>query len=390
MTTVRVARQKTHRVLPAIRFRFDVWLLLSVAALLVFGLMMVYDTTFDLGLLAQNNSLYYFQRQLIAAVLGLLGCVAIMQFDYHILRRFSVAIMVITLVSLMFLLFFGESNFGATRGLFDNSYQPSELAKLATILYIAHWISSKGERIKDLTYGLLAFSVITGFVCFLIVQQPALSTAGLVALISFTLFFVAGAEWKQLVIVGGVGGSIFVFLMFTLPHAAARVGAWREVLRDPNQAVWQVRQALIALGSGGFWGVGLGEGVQKFGPLPAAHTDGVFAIIGEELGLIGCLVVIALLLFMTWRGLRIARKARDNYGFLLALGITVWLVYQSLMNIAVITATIPFTGVPLPFISYGGTSMLVSLLGVGILLNISRDEALTGRATMPQPAKERA
>ena len=388
-TTVHVVRQKSHRVLPAIRLRIDVWLLLSVAALLVFGLMMVYDTTFDLGLLVQDNPLYYFQRQLVAAALGIIGCVVILQFDYHVLRRFSVIIMLVTLGLLTFLLFFGQANFGATRGLAENSYQPSEMAKLATILYISHWISSKGERIKDLTYGLFAFSVITGVVCFLIVQQPALSTAGLVALISFTLFFVAGAEWKQLAIVGGVGGSIFVTLMLTLPHAAARVSAWREVLRDPNQAVWQVRQALIALGSGGFWGVGMGEGVQKFGPLPAAHTDGVFAIIGEELGLIGCLIVIVLLLFMTWRGLRIARKARDNYGFLLALGITVWLAYQSLMNIAVITATIPFTGVPLPFISYGGTSMLISLLGVGILLNISRDEALAGRVTTPQPVKER-
>lgn len=388
MTTIRVARQKNYRVLPAIRFRFDVWLALSVAALLVFGLMMVYDTSFDLGLLVHNNPLYYFQRQLVAAALGVIGIIVIMQFDYHLLRRFSVLIMIFTLASLTFLLFFGESNFGATRGLFNNSYQPAELAKLATILYIAHWISSKGERIKDLTYGLLAFSVITGVVCFLIVQQPALSTAGLVALISFTLFFVAGAEWKQLFIVGGVGGSIFVSLMLTLPHAAARVGAWREVLRDPNQAVWQVRQALIALGSGGYWGVGLGAGTQKFGPLPAAHTDGVFAIVGEELGLFGCLIIIGLLLFMTWRGLRVARKARDNYGFLLALGITVWLAYQSLMNIAVITATIPFTGVPLPFISYGGTSMLVSLIGIGILLNISRDEALVGRVTMPQPVRE--
>src|SRR5690606_33659336 len=141
------------------------------------------------------------------------------------------------------------------------------------ILYIAHWLSSKGERIKDLTYGLLAFSVITGVICFLIVQQPALSTTGLVALISFTLFFVAGAEWKQLVIIAGVGGAIFVSLMLTLTHAAARVSAWRDVLRDPNEAIWQVRQALIALGTGGYWGVGLGEGTQKFGALPFAHTD---------------------------------------------------------------------------------------------------------------------
>ncbi len=155
--------------------------------------------------------------------------------------------------------------------------------------------------------------------------------------------------------------------------------AYTTTLRDPQQANWQVRQVLIALGRGGWFGVGIGESTQKFGPLPLAHTDGVFAILGEELGLVGALFVIALLIVLVWRGVRIARQARDGYGALLALGVTCWLAYQALINIAVITAVIPVTGIPLPFISYGGSSLLVSLVGIGILLNISRDAALTQR-----------
>jgi cell division protein FtsW len=282
-------------------------------------------------------------------------------------------------LGLIAILFFGEAIFGARRGLYEGSYQPSEVAKLATILYIAHWLSTKGNRVKKLSYGLLPFSLIVGVVCALIVRQPDLSTAGLVALISFTLFFVAGADWRQFAFAGALGGTVFTILVFTLPHAAARVDAYRMTLRDPAQAGWHVRQSLIALGRGGAFGVGLGESTQKFGPLPAAHTDGVFAILGEELGLVGALVVISLLVVLVWRGVRTAIRARDSYGFLLALGITSWLAYQALINIAVITAVIPFTGIPLPFISYGGSSLLISMIGVGILLNISRDAALSRR-----------
>jgi cell division protein FtsW len=379
MSSVTVVRRKSSRARPGIKLYVDYWMVVAVAGLLVIGMLMVYSTTFDLGLLAWEDPTYYFRRQSVALLLGLAAILIFMQFDYHILRRYSIIIMGGTLALLIFLLVTGEANFGATRGLYENSYQPSELAKLATILYIAHWLSSKGERIKGLTYGLVPFAVITGVVCFLIVQQPDLSTAGLIAIVSLTIFFVAGAEIKQILIAGSFGGIIFYLLMRAMPHAAARIKAWQEVLRDPEQAIWQVKQALIALGSGGFVGVGLGNSTQKFGPLPAAHTDGVFAIIGEEMGLFGSLLVIGLLALLIWRGIRAAMSARDTYGFLLALGITCWLGYQALINIAVITAVIPFTGIPLPFLSYGGTSLLFSLIAVGILLNISRDAHITTR-----------
>ncbi|MCA9933269.1 MAG: cell division protein FtsW [Ardenticatenaceae bacterium] len=390
MATVNVVRKRSNRVMPAIRFQFDYWLMLAVAGLLVVGMLMVFSTTFDYGILFKNEATYYIERQMWALLLGLLAIIFIMQFDYHALRRISVPFLVITLVALFFLLVFGEAIFGARRGIFEGSYQPSEVAKLATILYIAHWLSTKGDRIKILTYGLLPFSVITGVVCALIVQQPDLSTAALIALVSFTLFFIAGADWRQFGLAGALGGTVFLFLMLTLPHARNRVDDFTIALRDPEQASWHVRQSLIALGRGGWTGVGLGESTQKFGPLPAAHTDGVFAVLGEELGLLGTLLVIGLLAMLVWRGVRAAQRARDSYGFLLALGITSWLAYQALINIAVITAVIPFTGIPLPFLSYGGSSLLFSLIGVGILLNISRDAAMTSRIQPPrrQPAKK--
>lgn len=386
MSTVNVVRKRTSQVKPGLKFQFDYWLILAASGLILIGMLMVYSTTFDYGLRFQDDATYYFRRQFIALIIGLAAALIIMQFDYHVLRRFSVPLLGLTIAGLLVVLFFGDAIFGAQRGFYEGSYQPSEIAKLATILYIAHWLHSKGDRIKKVSYGLLPFSILVGSISALIVQQPDLSTAGLIAIVSFTLFFVAGADIKQIVVAGAAGGAAFLFLMMTLPHAAARVDAYTVALRDPTQASWNVRQALIALGRGGVFGVGLGESVQKFGPLPAAHTDGVFAILGEELGLVGALLVLGLLALLVWRGLFIAAKARNSYGFLLALGITCWLGYQALINMAVITTVIPFTGIPLPFLSYGGSSLAVSLIGIGILLSISRDSAIT-KHQKPQPVK---
>jgi cell division protein FtsW len=262
------------------------------------------------------------------------------------------------------------------------------VAKLVIILYAAHWLSTKGERMKRLTYGLIPFSIIVGVVCAVIVMQPDLGTMTLVAIVSFTMFFIAGADLKQFAIAGLLGGLVFMLLVQTLPHAAARIESWETALKDPVLAGWHIQQTVIALGSGGLLGVGLGEGTQKFGPLPAAHTDGVFAVLGEELGFIGCIAVIALVAAMTWRGVKIARRARDGFGFLLAVGITCWLAYQALINMAVITAIVPFTGMPLPFLSYGGSAMTMSLIGIGILLNISRDAAMSARTQKEAPPRE--
>jgi cell division protein FtsW len=388
MSAANVFRRKTGRARPGTWFHFDYWLALTVAGLVVIGMLMVYSTTFVYGLRFYEDATYFFGRQALALILGLVGGAIILFFDYHALRRASLIIMGGTLLLLLFVLLIGDQIFGARRGLLEGSLQPSEVAKLATILYISHWLSTKGERVKDLTYGLLPFSVITGLVCGLIVLQPDLGTSILIALIAFTLFFVAGADLRQFAIAGAVGGASFLLLTTILPHAAARIDSFKEAWTNPVGAGWHIQQTVVALGSGGLFGVGLGESTQKFGPLPAAHTDGVFAILGEELGFVGCLIVLALLGTMTLRGVRTAQRARDSYGFLLAAGITCWLAYQALINVAVITAVIPITGMPLPFLSYGGSSLTTSLIGIALLLNISRDAATRVKVQGEKPIRE--
>ncbi len=383
MTTVNVLRKKGLRVHPKLMFHVDYWLLLAVAGLIIIGLLTVYSTTFDLGRQWHDGDAGYFiRRQLMAMVLGLTGFVGVMLFDYHILRKFSVVIFGVAIIGLIATLIIGEESLGARRGLFGGSYQASELAKLATIIYTAHWLSSKGDRIKMISYGLVPFSIIVGFVCGLIVRQPDLSTAVLIAMICFTIFFVAGADLKQFVLALLLGGGVFMFLVFAFPHAAARWEAYKIAFSDPLTAGYQVEQTLAALANGGLFGVGPGASTQKFIPLPAAHTDGAFAILAEEFGLVGAVGVIGLMAVLVWRGFKAANQARDGYGALLAIGITCWLGYQFLLNVAVITSVIPVTGMPLPFISYGGSAFAISIIGAGVLLNVSRDASIVKR---PQP-----
>ena len=376
MTTFNVLRKNRNRVRQGQLFQFDYWLALTVAGLVVLGILMVYSTTFDLGQREYDRATYYIERQLLALAIGAVGAVILMRIDYHGLRRFSVPMLFGTVAMLLAVLLIGDKILGARRGLIAGSVQPSEIAKLVMIMYIAHWLSSKGDRVKNLTYGLLPFSILTGAVCALIVLQPDLGTAILIAGLSFALFFIAGADLKQIAFAGTVGGAIFFFLVTTLPHAAQRIESFKVALQNPLEAGWHVKQAVVALGTGGWLGVGLGKSTQKFGPLPAAHTDGVFAILGEELGLLGCMLLISAMAVLIWRGIRTALSARDSYGFLLAIGITCWLGFQALINLGVIVAVLPFTGMPLPFLSYGGSSIAITLFGIGILLGVSRDAML--------------
>lgn len=377
MAAINVVRKRSREIFAGRnKLEFDYWLLLGAGALLVIGFLMVYSTTFDLGFRREDNPVHFVTRQMIAMLIGVVATIILLQFDYHVLRYISMPFIFLTVGSLIYLLFFGTEEYGATRSLFNGSYQPAEAAKLATIIYISHWLHSKGDRIKQWNYGLVPFAFLTGVMFALIVLQPALSTASLVGLICLILFFVAGADLKQLLLVAVVAGVIVTLFMFTLDHAVQRINDFTLGIRDPQQTGYQVQQALIALANGGIWGKGLGSGEQKFGSLPLAHTDGVFAIVGEELGLIGSIGVVAMFAFLAWRGFRIASRARDSFGFLLATGITVWISLQALINIAVITAVFPFTGMPMPFLSYGGSSMLMVVLGVGVLLNISRDANL--------------
>ena len=356
--------------------RIDYFLIITVAALLIVGLMMVYSSTFDLAYKGFGDSTYFFRRQILWMVLGLGAMIVLARIEYHFWQRVAILLMAGALLLLGMVLVIGSTRFGGQRWLLPGgSVQPSELCKLAVVIYIAAWLSSKGERIRQITYGLIPFSILIGLVTGLIMFQPDLSTAVLIALTGGAMFFIAGADLLQLAISLIFGGATFVFLVSQMPHSATRIAVFLDPNSDPNGVAYHIRQTLIALGCGGWTGVGLGAGRQKFGYMPAAHTDAIFAVLGEELGLIGCLVVIGLFVALAYRGFKIALEAPDAFGTVLAAGLTSSLIIQALVNIAVVTATLPYAGVPLPFISYGGSSLVVALVSVGLLLSISRGKA---------------
>ncbi|HIP96522.1 MAG TPA: putative lipid II flippase FtsW [Anaerolineae bacterium] len=360
------------RIREAIR-RIDYFLIITVAALLIVGLMMVYSSTFDLAYKGFGDPAYFFRRQILWMVLGLGAMIVLARIEYQFWQRVAILLMAGALLLLGIVLVFGNTRFGGQRWLLPGgSVQPSELCKLAVVIYVAAWLSSKGDRIRQITYGLIPFSILIGLVTGLIMFQPDLSTAVLIALTGGAMFFIAGADLLQLAISLIFGGATFVFLVSQLPHSATRIAVFLDPNSDPNGIAYHVRQTLIALGCGGWTGVGLGAGRQKFGYMPAAHTDAIFAVLGEELGLIGCLMVIGLFVALAYRGFKIALEAPDAFGTVLAAGLTCSLIIQALVNIAVVTATLPYAGVPLPFISYGGSSLVVALASVGLLLSVSR------------------
>ena len=367
-------------------FDFDVYLVLVVAALLAVGLMMVFSTTFDWSYQVYGSPTSVFLRQVRSLALALVGLVALARINYHLTRRLAVPIILLMVVALGILLALPNAEaFGARRSYFNGSVQPGEAAKLAVVIYLAAWLSGRGRDIKKITYGLLPFSALVGAMCGLIVLQPDLSTAAIIFLSAWTMFFLAGADIIQLLVSAVLAGGIGFLLTLQFDYARERLALHWQAVSDLTTASWHVQQAVIAFIAPGrdplnpfepnWFGVGLGQSKQKFGFLPAPHTDSIFAIVGEELGLFGTLVVIALYVLLVFRGFAIARKANDAYGALLASGITLWIAIEALLNVAVMTAVLPFSGVPLPFISYGGSSMVTLLAGVGLLLNISRRRA---------------
>ncbi len=367
-TIRRVGRATRDRAWP----RMDYILAITVGALLIVGLMMVYSSTFDLAYQARQQPAYYLIRQTLWAVLGLAGLIVLARLDYNHLHKISIPLMGLLLALLVAVLIFGRELHGATRTLANGSIQPSELMKLAVVIYIADWLSSKGDKIRDVSYGLIPFGILIGVIAGLIVLQPDFSTAALIVLTAASMFFLAGAELIQIIGGGVVAALTFGMLIMNSAHGRERITSFVQTLSDPGQASYQLQQSLMALGAGGVFGRGLGTSQQKLGYLPLAHTDSIFAVIGEEIGLVGCLIVIALFAMLAYRGFKIAAQAPDVFGALLATGATCWLVFEAGLNIAGITGLMPFTGIPLPFISYGGSALVSAMGAIGILLSVSR------------------
>lgn len=353
---------------------YDWGLLTVVMALLALGLIMVFSSSYARALAYQDSPLYYIMAQLKWTVLGLVALFIAARINYSLWEQFSIPLMGLALVTLLALIPMGSEAFGSTRTFFNGSVQPSEPAKIVIIIYISAWLASKGSLIQNVRVGLVPFSVLMGIITVLIVTQPDISTAILIVTTASIMFFIAGAKLRQLLIIGIGISATFALVIHYSSYASDRVSKYLEGLQNPLQGpVWQTRQSVQALVNGGPFGVGPGNSIAKLpGYLPLSWTDNIFAIIGEELGLLGALLVILLFALFAYRGLRIALMSRDSFGTLLATGITSIVVLQALLNTAVVVAVAPPTGVTLPFISYGGSSLVTVLGAVGILLSISR------------------
>ena len=361
----------------------DYILLAAVGSLVAFGLVMVYSASFVEAFNRYENQYYYLLRQIVGAIIGTISLLVIQRIDYRLWRKYSVHLMGGCLLMLFLVLVLPASltevngsrswirlGEGGVFGLF--SVQPAEIAKPVIIIYFADWLSRRSEKLANVTYGLIPFSVMLGLVCGLVMLQPDLGTAVVLVLIAGTVYFAAGANVWHIAGALGLGALAFWFLVGVMGIRNYRILAFLDPEKYYSTFGFQPTHALYALGSGGIFGQGLGQGRQKFQWLPQAHTDTIFAIVGEELGLVGTLAVMVAFAIIAYRGYRIAGRAPNPFAALVAVGITSWLVIQALINIAVTTSLMPFTGLTLPFLSYGSTSLYTSMIGVGILLNISK------------------
>ena len=350
-------------------------MLAAVLVLCGFGLIMVFSSSEALGYLAYNNPGYFFQRQLIWMLLGAVLGLFALGFDYHRLRGIApiAAIVTVALLLLVLVPHIGVARNGARRwfGIGSITVQPAEIAKIVVILYLARWLDKAGDRVKDARQGLVPFLLMLGLLVGLVLLEKDLGTSLVLGMIAIAMFVVSGARWNHVLATLGLMAGAMVLLIKLEPYRYQRMAAFFNPWADSLNTGFQSVQSVLALGSGGIFGVGLGQSVQKYQWLPEAHTDFIFAIIGEEVGLIGTVLVLGLFCVLAWRGYRTALRAPDRFGLLLATGITSWITFQAFVNIAAVTVVLPTTGIPLPFMSFGGSSLTITLAAVGLLLNIS-------------------
>lgn len=361
-------------------------LITIVSILLAIGLLMVYSTTFFWSFVDFGSETAIFLRQLQFVGIGLMLVALLTLLDYRLIRRFAVWILLLSVSLLIAVLVFGDDTFGARRALIGGSLQPGEFAELAMVIYMAAWLGAKRTKVQSIVFGLIPFAMIVGFVGFLVMRQPDISTAVIIFVTTGIMFFLAGATIVQISIAAGVAGVLLIVVVQLFPYALDRVDTFVSSTNDLTQADYHSLQVLIAFQNGGWAGRGIGESLQKFQSLPASHTDSIFAVIGEELGLMGAGAVVLLYILFVVRGFMIANRAKDSFGALLASGVTVWVASKAMLNIAVMANVVPSTGISLPFISYGGSSMLVMLTGVGLLLSVSR----VSRQVLPDRRKQGA
>ncbi|MBP1764989.1 MAG: cell cycle protein [Firmicutes bacterium] len=364
--------------------------------LLLVGTVNVFSASFVSAGQLWGDPFYFLKRHLISVGLGLLGLIVTIKMNYHLLQRWSVRLTCLVIVLLALIYVMGIEANGARRWLkIGIIFQPSELAKMAAIIVTAAYLGPRMERRRKISIFSEPF-VLTGIMATLVMRQPDMGTAALIVALCLVLYLLAGLPKKE--IMGMVAVVIFAISYFATSAAyrAERISAWLNPWDYQLTTGYQTVQSLLAIGSGGFMGTGLGKGASKFYYLPEAHTDFAFAVLCQELGFVGALFVLILLAGLAWHGMRIALRAPDGFGVLLAGGMTVLIIGQAIGNIAMVSGMIPVTGVPLPFISYGGTSLLVNMAAVGFLVNVGRqsrnavpETAATPRETLPRQRRLR-
>ena len=365
---------------------YDLVLLLMVVALTGFGIVMVYSASSVMAAKNFHDGAYFLKRQGLFALVGCAGALVAMRIDYHAWRRWAVPLLLLSLVLLVLVLIpgIGGKVKGASRWIRLPGFnlQPSEFTKIALIMYMAYSIDKKQDRIRSLTAGFLPYMIVLMILLGLLLKQPDMGAALTMAAVTVTMLFAAGT---RLVFILGTGMVALPFLVYLVANSAYRVKRIKAFLnpeQDPTGIGWQIIQSKYAFGAGGVFGQGLGEGKQKLFYLPEAHTDFILSVVGEELGFVGVLIIIGMFCILVQRAMRIAMSAQDSFGRFLALGIAVLFGIQASVNMCVVTGLFPTKGLALPFLSYGGSSLLVSLFAIGVLLNISAGlklQPLTGK-----------
>jgi len=352
-----------------------------MASLIGIGLIIIYSGSWTRTYLGFGDQFYYLRRQMLWVGVGLVGLTVAANFPYWRLRPLAYPILAVSLLLLLVVLVpgvgYGPSETKRWINVAGFNLQPSEFLKLGLTIFLASLLSQPG-RARSLWRGVLPVVALTASVVVLIMLQPDLGTAFAVGGTVLALLFLSGARVWQLLLLIAAAAPALLYAIFSAEYRARRFLAFLDPWADPLDTGFHIIQSLFSLGSGGLLGLGLGQGKQKYFYLPEQHTDFIFAVLGEELGFLGTVAVVLIFGFVAWRGYQVALKAADPFGALLAAGLTSMIVLQAIINVGVVTASLPVTGIPLPFISFGGSSLLFSMTAVGLIINVSRHQA-TGR-----------
>jgi len=361
----------------------DIPFAIAVFALVIFGLIMLSSATVSVGFEKFNDSYYYFKHQIFFGLIpGFIVMAIFMLLDYKVLEKYASQMLVISIGLLILVFIPGIGNqYGSARswiGIFGMSIQPSEIVKLTFLIYLSSWLDKRGERgASDLHEGLIPFLSVIAVIASLLILEPDTGSMMIILVMSWVVYFVGGARINHILTLGAVGITMILLLIMMSPYRAARFMTFLHPELDPQGVGYHINQAFLALGSGGIIGKGYGQSVQKFQYLPEVMGDSIYAIIGEELGFVFCVLIVGTYVYLLIRGFKIANACKDRFSKFLVTGVMTWLTAQAFMNIGAMVGLLPLTGVPLPFISYGGTAMVVNLAAIGIVLNISRRVSIT-------------